>query len=204
MRHFGLPRLHLAASVPLLLLLLSSCSAFSPSSRQSRTTLTQLYQQGESKNDQAEESSSLKRRTLLQTTAASLLIPPSTSAANAEDGGVYKPAKRPTLYRVDSTIPPTLLPIEAARDQTRLLKELANGRGTDKDAIVVDTLNLNNMLNKAVFGTANFVHSQLEADDSKTGMGYASFVCLGVPTEPATQDVALAETILSTLQNKCA
>ena len=143
-----------------------------------------------------------RRRWLLGTaasataTAASLFIPP---PALATSESVYKAAKRPTAYRVDSTVPPTLLPLASAREQASVLKSIARGSGTDKQAIVVDTVNLNNILNKAVFGTARLVQSQVDQDDSKTGLGYASYLCLGVPRDTQPDDIALASSLLSTV-----
>lgn len=96
----------------------------------------------------------------------------------------FTPAIRPLSYRVDSTIPPTLLPVQ---NEQQILKKLGRFSGTDKDAIVVDTINLNNMLNKAVFGTAElfFGDKQLASPNS--------FVCLGIPnTSPSPTDMQLA------------
>ncbi|CAB9514275.1 expressed unknown protein [Seminavis robusta] len=152
------------------------------------------------KDDEDRLPSSLsKRRQFLigsSSLAAASLIPSSVAMA---DDSVYRPAKRPTAYRVDSTCPPTLLSISSAREQTQVLKEIATGSGTDKEAIVVDTINLNNMLNKAVFGTASYIKSQLESDDSKTGLGYASYLCLGVPKQATPEDLTLASSLLSTV-----
>ena len=129
--------------------------------------------------------------------------------ANAEDisssrsstSSVYKQAKRPTAYRVDSTIPPTLLPLSTAGKELQVLQALGRGSGTQKDAVVMDTVNLNNMLNKAVFGTIGAVSSLAGSnkDESRSGPGYASFVCLGVPAETAAVDVGLASSLLSTI-----
>lgn len=133
-------------------------------------------------------------------TSSNLLIGPSSLvalAAGNEDLG-YKPAKRPTAYRVDSTQPPTLLPLVNAQKEMSILSGLGKGSGTDKNAIIVDTVNLNNVLNKAVFGTIDAV-SSLTGNSSKnedalkkSGTGYASFVCLGLPSRPTDTDVDLA------------
>jgi Haem-binding uptake, Tiki superfamily, ChaN len=112
--------------------------------------------------------------------------------------GDYQPAKRPTAYRVDSTQPPTLIPISNARHEAKILADLGKGRGTDKDAILDDRVNLNNMMNKAIFGSIDAV-SALGApkDESREGEGYASFVCVGVPTITTADDVDLAVGVLS-------
>lgn len=114
----------------------------------------------------------------------------------------YQPARRPTAYRVDSTIPPTLVPLATATKQKQILLDLGHGSGTDKNAIVIDTVNLNNVLNKAVFGTIGAVSSVIGLGNSKEGVdkngpGYASFVCLGVPTQTSDADIDLACTLLA-------
>lgn len=130
---------------------------------------------------------------LIGTDTVALAADPSLTA--------YKPAKRPTAYRVDSTIPPTLLPIKNAGKEKRVLEALGRGSGTEKDAIVVDTVNLNNMLNKAVFGTVDAVESLSgqRKDESRVGPDYSSFVCLGVPSKTSSVDIDLALSLLSTI-----
>jgi len=86
---------------------------------------------------------------------------------------------------------------------------VAQGSGTDKQAIVVDTINLNNMLNKAVFGTvdvvtnvANFVSGKTNSDESTTDKNWqASFACLGINNKPtvSNDDVQLAVSMLQTM-----
>jgi hypothetical protein len=122
-------------------------------------------------------------------------------AADSSSPFVYKPARRPTAYRVDSTIPPTLLPLRNAGRERKVLEALGRGSGTEKDAIVVDTVNLNNMLNKAVFGTVDAVSSLTSGnkDESRSGPGYASFVCLGVPSKTRPEDIELTSSILGAL-----
>jgi hypothetical protein len=118
--------------------------------------------------------------------------------AYADDG--YRPAKRPTAYRVDSTQPPTLIPLSTARKEFKALAELGTGSGTDKGAILDDRVNLNNILNKAVFGTIGAVKSLSgPKKDDTTGPGYASFVCLGVPAETTANDVDLAVSLLGSI-----
>ena len=116
-------------------------------------------------------------------------------AAQAEDG--YRPAKRPTAYRVDSTQPPTLIPVEDARSQLKVLEKLGKGSGTDKDAVVNDTINLNNILNKAVFGSIEAISGLVGGkEDPNSGTGYASFVCMGIPSSPTSADFDLAGSLL--------
>jgi hypothetical protein len=126
------------------------------------------------------------------------------AGAATEEPPFYRPAPRPVAYRVDSTVPPTLLPVGTARARRALLEDLGRGGGTDKEAVVVDTLNLNNMLNRAVFGAAGAVRSLLPSSSSgggdsssaaviNRGPGSASFVCLGLPSQPVTADIELAK-----------
>lgn len=118
-----------------------------------------------------------------------------------EDENGYAPAIRPTAYRVDSTIPPTLLPLNNARAEKSTLGALGRGSGTDKQEIKIDTVNLNNFMNKLVFGSIDFV-SQLVSqtkDESKIGPGYASFVCMGMPDQGSAKDVELATGLLNSM-----
>lgn len=110
----------------------------------------------------------------------------------------YVPAVRPTAYRVDSTEPPTLIPLSNARKQGKMLYDLGRGSGTDKDAILEDSINLNNILNKAVFGTIDKISGLVggKEDDSRSGPGYASFVCMGVPAATTPTDIDLAMSLL--------
>eukprot|EP00977_Amphora_coffeiformis_P013395 scaffold3502_cov183-Amphora_coffeaeformis.AAC.2 len=118
-----------------------------------------------------------------------LILRPDTASAE------YKAAVRPTAYRVDSTIPPSLLPI-ADNKKNQILAALGKGSGTDKDAVFIDTVNLNNMLNKAVFGTINAVSSVGNPKESVSGPGFASFVCMGLPSEKSDRDIILALQLL--------
>ncbi len=68
------------------------------------------------------------------------------------------PAKRATAYLVDSTIPPTLVPFKAQREAA-ILKGLGNGSGTQKTPFIEEGVTLNNMMNKGVFGTIDFIKS---------------------------------------------
>lgn len=151
----------------------------------------------EGKND---DSSSISRRQALSlgvTSTASIVAGLSQEAAATEDG-VFRPAKRPTAYIVDSTIPPTLLPLNA-RKEIAILTALGKGSGTNKGAIVDDSVNLNNILNKAVFGTIDAIATVTGTsgkEDVKSGPGYASFVCLGLPKETRPVDVDLATGLL--------
>jgi Haem-binding uptake, Tiki superfamily, ChaN len=130
--------------------------------------------------------------------ASTALGRPASAATAASDTG-YIPAVRPTAYRVDSTQPPTLIPLPNARRETQVLKELGSGSGTDKNEIVDDSVNLNNMLNKAVFGSIDAVSTLVgsKKDETKIGPGYASFVCMGVPAATTPQDVDLAASLLT-------
>lgn len=123
----------------------------------------------------------------------------SASIAHAEEG--YKPAKRPFAYRVDTTQPPTLIPISGAQKEMKILEDLGKGSGTAKAVIVNDSVNLNNILNKAVFGAIDAVKSATEAkgDDLMGGPGYASFVCMGVPVDVQADDVGLAKSLTSSI-----
>jgi hypothetical protein len=131
--------------------------------------------------------------------ATSGLLLSTPEPAYAEDS--YKPALRPTAYRVDSTEPPTLIPLKSARKELQVLKDLGQGSGTDKDQILVDTVNLNNILQKAVYGSIEAVaglaggREQIE----RTGPGYASFVCLGVPAATTPTDIDLATSLLTNI-----
>ncbi len=129
----------------------------------------------------------------------------SAEIVNADEG--YRPAKRPFAYRVDSTQPPTLIPIRNAQKEIAVLQEIGNGMGTRKDAIVDDSVNLNNILNKAVFGTINAVSSLVQGGKNvaETGPGFASFVCFGLPFDVSPADVGLAkDLIVPILQSRSA
>jgi len=133
------------------------------------------------------------------TSALGTIINPNPAFA---DESVYVPAKRPNAYLVDSTIPPTLLPLGTAQKQTEMLLKLGKGFGTNKEAIFIDRVNLNNIMNKAVFGAirigSNAV-TKISGNDDYFGPGipdYASFVCLGVPTETKPKDINLVISLL--------
>ncbi|KAL3903198.1 MAG: hypothetical protein SGILL_010537 [Bacillariaceae sp.] len=132
---------------------------------------------------------------------ASVAIQPGAVSAATKDENGYVAAVRPTAYRVDSTQPPTLIPLSNVIKQTQMLKDLGKGLGTDKQVIIDDTINLNNMLNKAVFGSINAVETVAgnKKDESKVGPGYASFVCLGVPAATTSQDMELATSLLGSI-----
>lgn len=121
------------------------------------------------------------------------------TAAVAEPSGLVR-AIRPNAYRVDSTIPPTLLPVATASAQLAVLRNLGRGLGTAKEAVYIDRLNLNNMLQKAVYGTANAVRN---IGGGGGGGGNApapaSFVCLGLPAQPAGRDVDLTVSLLQSI-----
>lgn len=131
--------------------------------------------------------------TFVSVVGSSTLSFPRLSSADQGDS-VYRQAKRPTAYRVDSTIPPTLQSVSSASRQASTLAALGRGSGTDKEAIVLDTVNLNNMLNKAVFGSIDAVSTAFGTSDSKKAIGgpnYSSYVCMGIPQEPTPDDIEL-------------
>ncbi|CAJ1936773.1 unnamed protein product [Cylindrotheca closterium] len=121
------------------------------------------------------------------TSSAALVTP---NAARAEVS--YQPASRPTSYRVDSTQPPTLIPVGSARKEAQVLEDLGKGYGTTKAVILDDRVNLNNVLNKAVFGTISALSGSTKGK-RKSG---TSFVCFGVPTKPTPVDIDLAVSLL--------
>ena len=181
---------HAAARIIIgLLLILESRSFQTVSSRTAQATRLLALPKNE---EGASSSTTLSRRQAIAGAAVTLLIP---QVARAED---FTPAVRPTAYRVDSTIPPTLLPLKASQ-QTKILSDLAKGSGTDKKAIVVDTINLNNMLNKAVFGTMDSVASFLANDKPEAG---PTFVCMGLPQKATLSDIQFSSDLLETLASR--
>jgi Uncharacterized iron-regulated protein len=119
------------------------------------------------------------------------------------NGGKYEQAKRATAYLVDSTIPPTLIPFRAAREAA-VLKNLGNGLGTQKTPFIEESLNLNNIMNKGVFGAIDFVQGIVQTDNgdgvSRTEKGKkaydASCVFMGVDYKDQS-DSMLAISIMS-------
>jgi hypothetical protein len=163
-----------------------------------------------SQNDNTESSNTeLSRRdvcrSVIGTTAAiissNLMVGVDSVSAKTDDDLGYIPAIRPTAYRVDSTQPPTLIPLTSARKELKVLGELGLGYGTDKEEIKQDTINLNNSMNKLVFGSINFVSELANptVDESKVGPGYASFVCMGVPATTTAKDIDLASSLLTSI-----
>ena len=127
--------------------------------------------------------------------AASIGGFPSESQAIDE----YQPSKRPFSYLVDSTIPPTLIGLKAQKEVT-ILKNLGRGSGTSKVSATDTQVNLNNIMNLAIFGTIRTVKTQLGLDPDeqrRSGPGYATFTCLGLPTETSPEDIELAKTLLT-------
>ena len=110
--------------------------------------------------------------TLLSTTAAAVTsMPPSSAEAidvpnfllpksqqTVEGGLAYQQARRATAYLVDSTIPPTLVPFRASREAA-ILKQLGSGSGTSKEPYVEESVNLNNIAQKGIYGTIDGVKS---------------------------------------------
>ncbi|KAI2491554.1 hypothetical protein MHU86_23005 [Fragilaria crotonensis] len=120
---------------------------------------------------------------------------PAIAGASSDD---YKPAKRPFAYRVDSSIPPTLLPLSASQEQA-ILRGLGKGSGTGKAGVVSDRITFNNMMNKGVFGTISAVQSATGTnvnEAKKSGKGYATFVAMGVPKNASEEDVGLAKSLM--------
>jgi hypothetical protein len=184
--------------------LIHSVSSFAPICLKSRVRDTlQLVSENAANNDNPEGSvePSISRRRALSlgtSSAVSIVAAGFSQEALAAEDGVFRPAKRPTAYIVDSTIPPTLLPLNAQKERA-ILTALGKGYGTNKEAIVDDSVNLNNILNKAVFGTIGAISSVAGTngkEDVKSGPGYASFVCLGLPKDTNLEDVELASGLL--------
>jgi len=89
---------------------------------------------------------------------------PLTLFYHSSDSDSYQPANRATAYLVDSTIPPTLVPFRAAREAA-ILKNLGKGGGTKKSAFIEEEITTNNIMNKVVFGTINFIKNAFALDD---------------------------------------
>lgn len=97
------------------------------------------------------------------------------------NGGTYIQSKRCTAYLVDATIPPSIIPYRASREAA-ILKNLGMGYGTAKAPFIEDDITLNNMMNKAVFGSISAVNNAVGgegADRAKKGEDYQTFVFLG-------------------------
>lgn len=133
-----------------------------------------------------------------QACAADQLEQPGSSSSSSSSNGFVR-AVRPTAYRVDSTIPPTLLPVPTARGQMTVLRDLGKGLGTDKEAVFIDRLNLNNMLQKAVYGTANAISNLGKGNDNVQAP--ASFVCLGLPMRPRLEDMELTVSLMQSIMS---
>ncbi|KAL7528956.1 hypothetical protein ACHAWF_002783, partial [Thalassiosira exigua] len=111
---------------------------------------------------------------------------PFAPSASRGSGGNYVPAKRCTAYLVDATVPPTLIPYRASREAA-ILKNLGMGGGTSKQPFVEDDVNLNNFMNKAVFGSWEAAKGAVGGAVDAVGgggeglkkRGYRSFVFLG-------------------------
>jgi len=190
------------------------CICFQPSRQEPRpiTSIAGLSGKDETRSDNVNSNrssdSEVSRRDACRSVVGTIGIATSGLVAGAdpvsamkEDENGYVAAIRPTAYRVDSTQPPTLLPLASARKEKSILHELGQGSGTDKEEIKIDTLNLNNFMNKLVFGTIDAV-SQLVSetnDESKVGPGYSSFVCMGVPTRTTDKDIDLAISLLNSM-----
>lgn len=138
-------------------------------------------------NDKDErcQSKFLDRRQVLLQSAASAILLSTSSPSNANalslpgigSGSLssfstnnnnvdYQPSKRSTCYLVDYTMPPTLVPFRASREAA-ILKEIGSGYGTAKAAYLDESINLNNFMKKAVFGTIDGVSSLVNQNESK-------------------------------------
>ena len=166
----------------------------------------------------------LSRRKMFQRTAsiaaASSIITTSSVEADAIDlpfqnknAGTFQPSKRATAYLVDSTMPPTLVPFRASREAA-ILKKIGAGEGTAKSPYIEESINLNNMMNKGVFGTIDLVKNAVDAstkiggteipdddefsNDKKKRAYDSSFVFLGMDYDDQSgQDVELAIGIMT-------
>lgn len=185
-------------------------------------------------DDDAEDRQSgiIGRRDALRTaaaTAAAVASTISSSPASAIDlpffgGGdvyigteAYKPGKRCTCYLIDQTIPPSLIPYRPQREAA-ILKKIGEGGGTNKKPFIADEINLNNFMNKVVFGTADAITGAANdvggalglnsggadvATVRRQGKNWASFVFLGANFDDAdgdgddTDDATLALRLLS-------
>lgn len=164
------------------------CSVHSFSTVQS-TTRTQVRLEAASSDE-------VTRRQAISIGLATAAAIPSLAAGAAPDE--YTPAKRPFAYRVDSSTPPTLLPLNARSEQA-VLRGLGKGSGTGKAGVVADRVTFNNMMNKGVFGTISAVQSVMgtnELEVKKSGTGYATFIAMGVPKNASAEDVGLATGLL--------
>lgn len=187
--YLGLTALYIAA-------LASNVESYSSPQIRLRTTRSQTL--FSSKRGGDIESDAQSRRVFCQLVGGCAAISPAVlyvDAARAEEP--FRAAVRPTAYRVDSTQPPTLLPIATAKDQSKILSDIGLGKGTLKEAIVFDRVNLNNILNKAIFGTIDSVNSLIRReDDSDDNSSSASFLCLGLPSNSRALDIELANSVI--------
>ena len=190
------------------------CLCFQPCRQPQRpiTSVAGMSGNDETRSDDVHSNGSsdseISRRDVCRSVVGTVGIATSGLVAGADpvlavrpDENGYVAAIRPTAYRVDSTQPPTLLPLSSARKEKTVLHALGRGSGTDKEEIKIDTLNLNNFMNKLVFGSIDVV-SQLVSetkDESKSGPGYSSFVCMGLPTRTTNTDIDLAISLLSSM-----
>jgi Haem-binding uptake, Tiki superfamily, ChaN len=127
--------------------------------------------------------------------------PTTAITTTSNSGSVYVPAVRPTVYRVDSTLPPTLLPVPKMQDQKRILRDLGRGLGTDKKEVFVDRINLNNILQKAVYGTVDAIKT-VTTSNQNIQRSPVSFVFFGQPMQPTQRDIDLTVSLLQTIFEK--
>jgi hypothetical protein len=168
--------------------------------------------------------SNTRRKVLQNSISFAVVLGTSSSNANAinlnpfvpEDQistnyGLPRPAKRATAYLVDSTIPPTLVPFKSSREAA-ILKNIGSGLGTRKSPYIEEELNLNNFMNKGVFGAIDLIKNVIgdnNVSSSKNAAGQsnssnkntnfdASFVFLGMDyNDSSGQDATLATSIMT-------
>jgi hypothetical protein len=186
------------------------------------TTSRPVYSQDVTDEMAASET---RRKVLQSSMSFAVVLGTSSSDANAinlnpfvpEDQistnhGLPQPAKRATAYLVDSTIPPTLVPFKASREAA-ILKQIGSGLGTRKSPYIEEELNLNNFMNKGVFGAIDFIKNVIgdeNVSSSKNAAGQsnsasnkktnfdASFVFLGMDyNDTSGQDATLATSIMT-------
>ena len=131
------------------------------------------------------------------------------SQQTVDGGKVYQQARRATAYLVDSTIPPSLVPFRASREAA-ILKQLGMGSGTPKEPYVEESLNLNNIAQKGIYGAVDGIKSVGKAagigGDGSAGDGGgsakpagkkdATFVFMGVDPD-SSDDIELAVGLLT-------
>jgi len=177
----------------------SSSSSYHMRLRSGKRKGLQLLMKSESNNDDTDDNPS--RRDVISIGLASSItgvvtaLGPSKAVAESMEP---RAAIRPFAYRVDSTIPPTLLPLSANQERS-VMSGLGKGLGTEKTAVFADKVTLNNIAQKSVFGTIDAVRTVLgikEVEELNSGVGFASFVAMGVPKRAVDDDILLGKNLL--------